>query len=127
MIDSSDVRNAYGVNAIRVRGDLVHPECRTDEECTWTVQFLRAHNGTCDRCGQSLAEQPGLTLAQRLKDLRKEREWSQEYLGHASGVHPTIVSKIEQRRRGATLDVLIRLARGMGLSVAQLLEGVSGQ
>jgi hypothetical protein len=53
--DKSAVRQ-YGVVAIDV-GEIVHPECRTDEEVQWTVTFLKDVSvGTrCGRCGGTIS------------------------------------------------------------------------
>jgi uncharacterized metal-binding protein YceD (DUF177 family) len=50
----------YGVSVIAVRGERVHPECRTDEERRLTVQFYTDVEpvGDCARCGEPLREVP---------------------------------------------------------------------
>lgn len=57
-MDKSQVRN-LGIEAVNVRGVVMHPECRTDEETKLTIIFLReAPDDNCPRCGNSLKETP---------------------------------------------------------------------
>jgi transcriptional regulator with XRE-family HTH domain len=51
-----------------------------------------------------------------------------ELLAEESGVSPTYLSEVErgERRRGLSLNVALRIARGMGTDVQDLLGGYKG-
>jgi transcriptional regulator with XRE-family HTH domain len=59
-------------------------------------------------------------LAERLKSLRLQRGWTQGQAGCASGVSASAWSKIENGLMSPTYDVLLRLAHGLGVDVAEL-------
>jgi len=59
-------------------------------------------------------------LAERLKSLRLGRGWTQGQAGDASGVSVSTWSKIENGLMSPTYDVLLRLAHGLGVDVAEL-------
>lgn len=59
-------------------------------------------------------------LAERLKSLRLRRGWTQGQAGDASGVSASAWSKIENGLMSPTYDVLLRLAHGLGVDVAEL-------
>jgi transcriptional regulator with XRE-family HTH domain len=60
--------------------------------------------------------------------LRVQRErlgLSQEELARRSGLSRVYITNLESRRKGnPTLDKLVFLARGLGLRVGELLEGL---
>ncbi|HTQ10852.1 MAG TPA: helix-turn-helix transcriptional regulator [Fimbriimonadaceae bacterium] len=64
------------------------------------------------------------SLAKRVKALRAEKGLTQERLADASGLHVTYIAGIESGRRNPSLKSLAALARGFGIAVAELLEGV---
>lgn len=78
-----------------------------------------------------LAMQPELTnktleevktdIAVNLKNIRKSQNIAQERLALEAGVDRTFVSKIERGIGNPSLEVLLRLANRLGVSVADLL------
>lgn len=60
-------------------------------------------------------------LSDNIKQLRTERGLAQERLGLESGVDRTMVSKVERRIANPTLEMLIKLANTLEVSVADLL------
>lgn len=60
-------------------------------------------------------------LAWNLRQLRVERQMSQERLAADSGVDRAYVSQIERRLFAASVDVLDRLAATLGVDVDRLL------
>jgi len=50
---------------------------------------------------------------------------SQERLAELSGLHRTYVSSVERRERNISIDNIERLARALGLPVADLLSAVA--
>jgi len=61
-------------------------------------------------------------LGRNLRRLRKERELTQEEVGHRSGVHPTEVSRIEAGKRDPQVSTVERLAKALGVSASDLLR-----
>ena len=57
----------------------------------------------------------------RVRALRKELEWSQEDLAAHCGLDRTYVGGIERGERNVALRNLQKLAKGLGLSVSELL------
>lgn len=66
-------------------------------------------------------------LSCNIKRLRKEQGLAQERLGLESGVDRTMVSKIERRIANPTLDILMKLANRLGVSVPDLLTELQQQ
>jgi|HubBroStandDraft_1064217.scaffolds.fasta_scaffold1527686_1 transcriptional regulator with XRE-family HTH domain len=65
-------------------------------------------------------------LAARIKELRLAKKLSQEELSFRSGLHRTALSLIERGERDPKLITLLKVAeKGLGISVAELLEGIS--
>jgi transcriptional regulator with XRE-family HTH domain len=63
-------------------------------------------------------------LAQRMKELRKKRGFSQEAFADHAGLHRVAVGWIEQGRRVPSLKTLVKISQGLGISVSELLKGV---
>jgi len=61
-------------------------------------------------------------LAARLKELRHRAKISQEELGSRAGLHWTYLSDLERGRQTPTLDVVNRLARGLGVTLADFFS-----
>lgn len=60
------------------------------------------------------------TLSIRLKQLRLERHLTQTQLSKASGVAVSTLSKIEHNLMSPTYDVLLKLAQGLNVDIAEL-------
>lgn len=66
-------------------------------------------------------------LEQFAHNLRRERinaGLSQERLGDACDLHPTEISRLERAMREPLLSTVVRLARGLGVRPARLLDGI---
>jgi transcriptional regulator with XRE-family HTH domain len=74
-------------------------------------------------CNEGMEGRTRKVLARRLRLLRLLRRWSQEDLAAASGLHRTYISLLERAACNITLDNLERLARALGVGVADLLAG----
>jgi len=61
-------------------------------------------------------------LCQRLRQLRRERHWSLDQLSQSSGVSRSMLSQIERNRANPTLAVAYRIARALGMSLAELVD-----
>lgn len=69
-----------------------------------------------------VAEPFELRLADRLRQLRSERNWSLETLAGASGVSRSMLSQIERDQANPTLAVTLRIAAAFQLSLSDLLQ-----
>jgi transcriptional regulator with XRE-family HTH domain len=65
-----------------------------------------------------------LAVGQRIKELREERRWSQEEFADRCGVHRTYIGSAENGARNLTIQVLTMFARGLGITVSELLVGL---
>lgn len=63
-------------------------------------------------------------VAERLAAARRELGWSMDRLAEESGLHRTSIGLIERGRRSMTLDVADRLARSLGLRLAEVVDDV---
>lgn len=68
--------------------------------------------------------QPHERFARNLKQARQAQHRTQEGLGHAAGLHPTEVGRLERGDREPRLSTIVRLARALDLTAADLVDGV---
>lgn len=69
--------------------------------------------------GEAAQTEP-LNLGQRVRDLRKERDWTLEQAARQAGLARSTLSKIENGQMSPTYDALKKLAIGLEISVPQL-------
>ena len=62
-------------------------------------------------------------LAHNLRRLRTLRDMSQEELAHRADIDRTYISALERSVYAASIDVVDRLARALGVDSAELLTG----
>ena len=67
---------------------------------------------------------PRVAFGARLRALREATGMSQEAFAHHVEMDRTYVSGLERGRRNPTLDVLVRLAGGLGVTVSELVSTV---
>ncbi len=84
----------------------------TDQEPKPLIQVAR-ENGA-----QEMGEP--LDLGQRVRDLRKARNWTLEQAANQAGLARSTLSKIENGQMSPTYDALKKLAEGLEISVPQL-------
>ncbi|GAA4816420.1 helix-turn-helix domain-containing protein [Tomitella cavernea] len=66
-----------------------------------------------------------IAFGEHLRDLRREHGWaSQEAFAHHVGLDRTYISGLERGTRNPTLDVLVKLARGLDVTPSDLLATV---
>ena len=65
-----------------------------------------------------------LKLGKRVRVLRLDRGWTQEELAHRSGLNRSYMSDIERGRSDVSLSTLQKIARPLGISLAELLTGI---
>jgi transcriptional regulator with XRE-family HTH domain len=71
--------------------------------------------------------QPNRTLralANRIKELRDQKGISQEELAHRAGLSRTGMGFLETGKRWPRLDTLMKVARGLNVTVDELLKGL---
>ena len=63
-------------------------------------------------------------FADNVRRLRHQRSFSQERLAHVCGLHRTEISLLERCERDPRLSTIVRLARGLNVPPAALLENI---
>ena len=63
-------------------------------------------------------------LGMRINFLRKQRKWSQEDLAFYANVNKNYICDLENGRRNPSLDILERIAVGLGISLEELFKGI---
>jgi transcriptional regulator with XRE-family HTH domain len=61
-------------------------------------------------------------LARNLRRLRRDRALSQEACADLADIHRTYLSDIERGARNPTITVVDRIARGLKVSIGELLD-----
>ena len=64
-----------------------------------------------------------MSLAENIKKIRKQKGWSQKDLGDMIGSHLSHVNRIETGKQNPSLEVLIKLADALGVSIDGLVRG----
>jgi transcriptional regulator with XRE-family HTH domain len=64
-------------------------------------------------------------LGKRIQDLRGERGMTLQDLARASSVSVSMLSAVERGQKAATVTVLDRIARGLGISLSALIAAVA--
>ena len=59
-------------------------------------------------------------VGRNVRALRVERALSQEELAHQAGVHQTYLSGVERGRRNASVLVLDRISKALGVDIERL-------
>ncbi len=60
----------------------------------------------------------------QVRRLRSEHGLTQEDLAERAGVHRSYLAAVETGMRNPTLDVIVKIARGLGVPAARLFAGV---
>ena len=60
------------------------------------------------------------SVGRRIRQLRNDKNWSQEYLAEEAGMHRTYLWGIEQGVRNPSIRHLVQIADALGVSVASL-------
>jgi transcriptional regulator with XRE-family HTH domain len=63
-------------------------------------------------------------LGRRIRALRRGKRWPQHMLAALCGIHVSHVSKIERGQANITLATLLGLAKNLGVSMADLFDGI---
>ena len=60
----------------------------------------------------------------RLRDLRRERKWTQMRMAVDFGIDRSFISDVERGRKSISLPLLEVIALGMDVSLSELLKGI---
>jgi len=63
-------------------------------------------------------------FGERLRSLRVERGLSQRELGEIVSIDRTYILAVEKGRRNVSIDNIIKLSRGLDISVSELCYGI---
>jgi transcriptional regulator with XRE-family HTH domain len=63
-------------------------------------------------------------IGERIRDLRHEKDLSQEQFSHICGLDRTYIAGIEQGKRNVSIVNLEKIAKGFDLSLSQLFENL---
>jgi len=69
---------------------------------------------------QIIADKAVQRFAERVRELRAERGWSQERLAEEADLHRTYIGGIERSLRNVSLFNIAKLAHGFGVPIAEL-------
>lgn len=67
---------------------------------------------------------PAAQLSRNLRRLRLAAGLTQEALSAATQLDPGEISRLERGARDPRLSTIVRLARGLGVPVSELVEGI---
>jgi transcriptional regulator with XRE-family HTH domain len=59
-----------------------------------------------------------------VRKLREKQDYSQESFADAIGVHRTYMGTLERGLGNPSLDIIAKIALGLGISIAKLFEAV---
>lgn len=62
----------------------------------------------------------GHEIGKRLRRIRRDRDWTLEDLSKHTGISPSTISKFENGQGVITIDTLMKLSKGLGLSMDSL-------
>lgn len=63
-------------------------------------------------------------LGERVRVLRKRKDWSLEELAERAKMHVTYLSSVERGYRNPTLNVLAAIASALEVTLSSLLKGI---
>ena len=63
-------------------------------------------------------------LGSRVRHLREDKGWTQEVLADRAGLDRTYIAGIEAGLRNPSVKALARVAKGLGLSMSDVVAGV---
>lgn len=62
-------------------------------------------------------------FGERVRQLRQARGWTQERLAEAADIDRSYIAGIETGAKRVSIDLVYRLASGLGVQAAELFEG----
>jgi transcriptional regulator with XRE-family HTH domain len=67
-------------------------------------------------------ESPEEMLGRAVRECRKLRGWSQDELGHQTGLHRTYIGVVERGEKSISLRSLLIVAHSFGMKASELLS-----
>lgn len=64
-----------------------------------------------------------IEFGERVRDLRKEKELSQEELSFKANLHRTYIGMIERAEKNITLTNIEKLAKALGIEIKEFFNG----
>lgn len=61
-------------------------------------------------------------LADNMRRLREEQDWSQEDLAKATNIHHNQISAMERCKHSVGIDIIERIAQAFGVTAGELLD-----
>lgn len=66
-------------------------------------------------------------LGERIRELRRKKGFSQESFADHCKLHRTYMGGIERGEHNLTIQTALTIARGLGITISQLLSGIERQ
>jgi transcriptional regulator with XRE-family HTH domain len=66
-------------------------------------------------------------LGSRIREFRLKQRFSQESFADHCGLHRTYMGGIERGERNLTMQTVLTVAKGLGLTMSELLSGIEKQ
>jgi transcriptional regulator with XRE-family HTH domain len=63
-------------------------------------------------------------IGKQIRDLRSKRGWSQEEFADICSIHRGHMGQIERGEKDVSISTLIKVGKGLGMTVSALLKGV---
>jgi len=77
-------------------------------------------------CKRRFRGQHRRDFGDKVRGLRLARQWSQEDLAEATGLHRTYVVGVERGARNVSIDAIHKFAVGLGVSIVDLFQPPPG-
>ena len=68
-----------------------------------------------------------IVLGKRIRDFRLKAGFSQESFADHCGLHRTYMGGVERGERNLTIQSVMTIAKGLGISMSELLAGIEKQ
>lgn len=66
-------------------------------------------------------------VGRRIRSLRRAAGWTLEDLAERADLHPNFLGLLERGRKNPSIDVLSRVAHGLGVELASLVDAAEGR
>jgi len=63
-------------------------------------------------------------FGKRVRELRRQRGWSQEEFADKAGLHRTYIGSVERGEQNVSIDNIEKLAKTLGVSIDNLFKGL---
>lgn len=61
-------------------------------------------------------------LGKKIKELRAEKNLTQDKLAELAGIHPKFTGKIERAEKKPSLDTIIKISKALNIEVKELFD-----